>query len=213
MENQTLRQFDIQEQISTVVNTMVAVITNPVGFYRSIPRTGGFVDPLIFMVAMGLVGAVVQIPFAVFRLGLFGSFLWALFGIIIIPIFVGIFGFVGGAIMMLIWRVMGSHEPFETCFRCFAYATAITPIAMVLHLIPYLGTIAFFAWMAYLMVIASVEVHELLAKPSWLVFGVLAGLLALLSTCTQHTSRMTPEDAGRKAAEFMRGFQEGAGKK
>ncbi|HAA03649.1 MAG TPA: hypothetical protein DCE18_09785 [Syntrophobacteraceae bacterium] len=230
MDNRAASQFDLQGQVSSVVNTMVSVITNPAGFYRGMSRTGGFVDPLIFMVAMGIVGAVLQIPLSFFHLGMAGSFGMALAYIILMPIGVIIGGFVGGAILMLVWKVMGSQENYETCFRCFAYATAISPITNFLHVIPYLGPIIGLAWMTYLLVTASVEVHELQAKASWIVFGVIAGILALMSLSAQYLTRkltkqmegmqktfgnidqMSPEEAGKKVGEFLKGMEKGAGK-
>lgn len=230
MENRSLPQFDFQQQVTSVVNTMVSVITNPVAFYKQMPRTGGLVEPMIFMVAMGIVGAILQIPLSFFGLGMAGSFFMALAYIIIMPIFTIIFGFIGAAILMLIWKVMGSSEDFETSFRCFAYACAISPITNLLHFIPYLGPILGLAWMAYLLVIASVETHELMAKASWIVFGIIAGILALMSISSQHTAskytkeaenikkkldaieQMNPEEAGKKVGEFLKGMQKGSGK-
>ncbi len=232
MDNRAASQFDIQGQISSVVNTMISVITNPAGFYGQMSRTGGFVEPLIFMVAMGIVGAVLQIPLSFFHLGMAGSFGMALAYIILMPIGVVIGGFVGGAILMLVWKVMGSHEDYESCFRCFAYATAISPITNLLHLIPYLGPIIGLAWMTYLLVTASVYVHDLQAKPSWIVFGAIAGILALANISMQYSARkitksmsmeginktlgdidkMSPEEAGRKMGEFLKGMEKGAGK-
>jgi hypothetical protein len=230
MNNRAASQFDIQEQVSSVVNTMISVITNPAGFYKQMSRTGGFVEPLIFMVAMGIIGAVLQIPLSFFHLGMAGSFGMALAYIIIMPIGVIIGGFVGGAILMLVWKVMGSQENYETCFRCFAYATAISPITNLLHLIPYLGPVIGLAWMTYLLVAASVEVHDLQPKASWIVFGAIAGILALMSISAQYSARkftsemqgigkklgdidkMSPEEAGKKMGEFLKGMEKGAGK-
>ncbi len=227
MENTTASQFNPQEQITSVVNTMVSVITNPAAFYRSMPKTGGFVDPIIFAAAMGIIGGVLQIILSIFGLGMAHSFFMALGYIIIFPIASVIFGFVGAAVLFLIWKVMGSRQDYETAFRCAAYASAISPITSLLNIIPYLGAVLGIGWMAYLLVMASVEVHELLAKPSWLVFGIIAGLLALASISSQYTARkfvkemesfnkkmgkieeMSPEEAGKKVGEFLKGMQKG----
>ena len=229
MENPSATQFNIQEQVTSVVNTMVSVITNPAGFFRSMPKSGGFNDPLIFVAAMGLVGAVVQIILSIFGLGIAHSILMALGYIIIFPLVSAIFSFVGGGILFLIWKVMGSREDYETAYRCVAYCAAITPIMTILNLVPYLGAIVVNAWMAYLLVMASVEVHQLLAKPSWIVFGIIAGVLTLASISTQYTARkftkemdeigkkmgkiedMSPEEAGKKVGEFLKGMQQGQG--
>jgi hypothetical protein len=231
MENTTATQFNIQEQITSVVNTMVAVITNPAAFFRSMSRTGGFNEPIIFLAAMGLVSAVLQILLSIFGLGMASSFFSSLLYVIFFPVAYVIGGFVTGAILFLIWKVMGSREDYETSFRCAAYMAAIGPATTVLNVIPYLGTIMSTGWWAYLSVMASIEVHELQVKPAWIVFGCLAGLLILLSVPAQYKARqfakemdsmskkmgnienMSPEEAGKKLGEFMKGMQEGAGKK
>ena len=194
------------------------------------PRTGGFVYPLIFMVAMGIISAVVQIPLSFFHLGMAGSFGMALVYIILMPIMVLIFGFIGAAILMLIWKVMGSREDYEIAFRCVAFISAISPITGLLNAIPYVGAIIGLAWTTYLLVTASVEVHALAARQSWIVFGIIAVIMAIISISSQHAARkltsnmqninqslgdigqMSPEEVGKKAAEFLKGVQEGAGK-
>lgn len=230
MDNRSASQFDLQGQVSSVISDMIAVITNPAAFYRQMPRTGGFVDPLIFMVAMGIVGAILQIPLSLFHLGMAGSFGMALAYIILMPIMITIFGFIGAAILMVIWKLMGSKENYETAYRCAAYMTAISPITSLLNAIPYLGPIIGLAWMTYLLVTASVEVHALLPKPSWIVFGILAAIMAVMSISAQYAARkltssmqninidtgtteqMSPEEAGKKMGEFLKGMQQGSGK-
>jgi len=230
MENRTSAPLNVQQQITSVVNTMVSVITNPVAFFKALPKTGGFVDPTIFLVAMGLVGGVVQIVLSFFGMGLAASFFMALTFLIIIPLASVLFGFVGAAILYVIWKVMGSREDFPTAFRCVAYASAISPITTFLNLVPYMGSLLAIGWMTYLLVICSIEVHDLMAKPCWIVFGTLAAILALATVSSQYTARkfaremddisrrmgkieeMTPEEAGRKVGEFMKGLQQGAGK-
>jgi hypothetical protein len=231
MENTTATQFNIQEQVTSVVNTVVAVITNPAAFFRGMPRTGGFNDPIIFLAAMGLVSAVLQILLSIFGLGMASSIFSSLLYIIIFPVAYVIGGFIGGGVLFLIWKVMGSREEYETAFRCAAYMAAIGPVTTVLNVIPYLGSVLSTCWWAYLSVMASIEVHELLAKPAWIVFGSIAAILILLSLPAQYKARqfakemdalskkmgkieeMSPEEAGKKLGEFMKGVQEGSGKK
>ena len=89
------------------------------------------------------------------------------------------------------------------------------------------------AWMLFLVVTASVEVHKIVAKTAWMVFGIITAILALMSTCGQIQTRraqrmmrswpqelgngkapkdMTPEEAGQAAAGFMKAFQAEAAK-
>jgi len=127
---------------------------------------------------------------------------------------------------------MGSGESYETAYRCAAYASAITPITALIGAIPYLGMLAGLAWMVYLLVMASVEVHKIAARTAWLVFGIIAAVLALMGGCSELAARkmrkqaaawqtqmggesgkeMTPEDAGKAAAAFLKAMQEAAAK-
>ena len=209
--------------LKQVLDTFVSVITNPKDFFRNMPKTGGFVEPLIFIIVVGVAAGIIQAVTALVGLGMMGSIGMAFFSIILTPILIGIFGFVGAAILFVIWKVMGSQESYETAYRCGAYAGALMPITALLGIIPYLGMILGMAWMLYLMVTASVEVHRLEEKPAWIVFGIIFGLLTLMSSCSQYTARkmeekishleqqmddMSPEEAGRAVGEFLKGLDQ-----
>ena len=113
--------------------------------------------------------------------------------------------------------------------------SAISPIAVLAGIVPYVGALVGIAWGLYLVVTASVEVHKIAARTAWLVFGILAGIFVLASVSSQLAARkmqramsgwssqmgsqmnkagkeMTPEEAGRAAAAFMKGMQEEAAK-
>ncbi len=214
-----------EKNVSIILNTAVKIITNPAGFFRDMPKTGGLIEPLIFAVAMGIISGILTAILSIFSLGSAASFFMGIAFIIIYPVMVGIFSFIGAAIIFIIWRIMDSKEPYETAYRCMAYAMAITPITVLLGIIPYLGAIISLVWWFYLMVAASTEVHKIAQKTAFMVFGIICILLAMLSTCSECTSRkfqksaeqfssemedMTPEEAGKVFGEFMKGMQKAA---
>jgi len=121
--------------------------------------------------------------------GMAGAMAGGLLAIILVPIFVVIFGFIGAAIAFGIWRMMGSQENFETAFRCVAYTSAIAPITAVLNLIPYLGSLTSALWPMALLAIASIHVHRRSVQASWAVFGAIGVFLALTSVSGEHASR------------------------
>jgi len=218
----------IEKNIRLILDTIIKVVTNPVGFFKDMPKSGGFIEPLVFMVSMGVVAGIIQAVFGIIGLTYAASFVTALTSIIIVPIAIAIFGFVSAGILFIIWKIMGSQESFETAYRCGAYTGAIVPITMVVGSIPYLGTIIGLAWTTYLFVIASIEVHKLNPKVSWIVFGAIGLLFSLISISSQYTARsittqmgsfggkmenmkdMTPEEAGRAMGEFLKGIDKGA---
>jgi hypothetical protein len=125
---------------TSIVDTVKRVITDPAGFFREMPRQGGFKNPLIFLVVMSVVTALVGVLLSLVGLaGPGATFGAALASIIIVPIFAAIFGFVGAAILFILWKVLGSEESYETAYRCGAYMAAISPITSVLGAIPYLA--------------------------------------------------------------------------
>jgi len=222
MANGVMGDKNPQDYAMSIFNTAVQVITRPVDFYREMQRSGGFVDPLIFMVIMAVAAGIIQSFFALIGVG-YGGF--GISSIIIAPIAVAIFGFVGAGIVFVIWKLLGSTQSYEVAYRCAAYAAAISPLTTLVQPIPYLGALVGIAWGFYLMVVASTEVHEIDQKKAWIVFGVLGVLFAFGSLRTEYMARsfiskfsgfsnmnteeMTPEEAGKKVGEFMKGFQKG----
>lgn len=212
----------IEKQVTQILNNALKVITVPAQFFGQMPKTGGLVEPLIFMVVMGVVSGFLQALLGLVGFGVGVSLMMALASVILVPIFIVIFGFVGAGIMYLIWRALGSQESYETAYRCTAYAGAIAPITTLLAIIPYLGTVLGFVWMLYLMVIASTQVHQIEPKKAWTAFGIFFACLALINTCSQHSARqmekqlermdqMSPEETGEAMGKFLKGLQKGSG--
>jgi hypothetical protein len=218
--------IDVEGFVKPLMDTVQRVITDPAGFYREMPKSGGLADPIIFVVSMGVAAGLIKAILGIVGIGVAASFFMALASIIIVPIFGVIFGFIGAAILFLIWKALGSQESFEVSFRCLAYAMAISPITAVLNVIPYIGPIVGLVWMTYLLVNASTEVHGVQAKMAWIVFGAICAVLALTSISTQLAARrlshnlnslqnlnkMKPEEAGQAMGEFLKGLQKGSGK-
>lgn len=216
--------------LAKILETAKAVITNPVAFFRSMPKSGGLVEPLLFVVAVAVVTGLIQAVFGLFHLRPVVSAITAIGAIVLAPIFAVIGSFIGAAILFIIWKLMGSKESYETAYRSVAFMSAIQPITTVLGLIPYVGFLVGAVWGLYLVVTASVEVHGIKAKTAWLVFGIITAVFALINITAQIKARrfvrsmeefsrsmggesgaeMTPEQAGQQAAVFLKAFQEEA---
>ena len=221
--------------VQAIIDTAIKVMTQPVEFFQTMPKSGGFADPLVFAVLLGVVSGVVRAVLGLLHLGGALGFGTAILAIIVTPVIVLIGEFIVAAILFVIWKLMGSNESYETAFRCSAYSAAISPIVVLVNIVPYVGGLAGLAWGLYLIVTASVETHKIASKTAWMVFGITAVVLALFSINAQIAARrwqrnadawskqiraqtgetgkpMTPEEAGRAAAAFMKGMQEEAAK-
>ena len=189
-----------------IPQTAISVLTSPADFFKEMPKTGGFVEPLVFMVAMGVVAGLLQSILSILRLQVGAGMAMGLGSVIILPIMIGIFGFVGAAILFLIWKVMGSQESYETAYRCGAYIGVLTPISVLLHLIPYVGAAASVLLMTFFLVTASVAVHNIPSRKAWLVFGIIGGLLVFMSVSAEFAARRF----ARQAVEYRKQAEEAA---
>jgi hypothetical protein len=189
------------------------------------PRTGGFTDPLIFVIAMSVVTSLVAMPFWLIGAGPYAAFPGIAAAFVVAPLMAVLGSFVGAAVLFVIWRLLGSSQPYETAYRCSAYINALSPIAVIAAIVPILGALAMLAWGFFLVVIASEEVHGIERQKARLVFGIVGVLFALMSIASERAAdrmqdhadqmseqlegldQMSPEEAGKAVGEFMNGLQ------
>jgi hypothetical protein len=99
---------------------------------------------------------------------------------------------------------------YETAYRCLAYTYAILPILTLLGFVPYLNLVGL-AWMLYLLIVASVEVHNIAAKIAWIVFGILTALLALFQISAYQAARQmdqSDEAMQRNMGQFSKQMEQ-----
>jgi hypothetical protein len=188
--------------LRSIPQTALSVLLTPSTFFREMPRTGGYVEPLVFMVAMGVVAGLIQSVFSILGLHVGAGLAMGAASIVVLPILIAISGFIGAAILFVIWKLMGSQESYETAYRCGAYISALTPITTILALIPYLGPVAGIALATFYIVIASVEVHRVPSRKAWLVFGIIGALLAIMNVSAQYAARQSAREAAKFQSEM-----------
>jgi hypothetical protein len=221
--------------LASIIEKVLKIKQDPVLFYREMPKTGGYLEPVLFVTVMAAVVGLLITLFSLFDLGIMGGTAFG-FGAIMFTILISIIScFIGAAILFVIWKLMGSNQSYEVAYRCIAYASVVYLIAAVLGPIPYIGSIISVLIGTYLLIIASTEVHGIKQKTAYLVFGVL-GLFGLISNIsnemairsmtsqaeefaeqfkdfsdkTGNPKDMTPEEAGRALGEFFKGFESGS---
>ena len=173
--------------------TAINVVTKPAEFFQGMPKTGGFLEPLVFAVVMGVIVGIIQAILGLIGLGPAGGYGgggMSGFGMIIfMPIAVAIGSFIGAAIFFVIWKLMGSQENYETAYRCGAYLMALSPITAVLGAVPYAGGLVSMAIFTLYIVMASVHVHNIPSQKAWLVFGIIGLVFALGGFYTEYKAR------------------------
>jgi len=183
----------------------VRIVTAPAEFFKSMPKTGGFVEPLVFAVIMGVVAGVIHALINILGLSyVHVGFVESMGMIILFPVVVVISSFIGAAVIYVIWQLLDSQENYETSYRCTAYLMTIAPVVAILSVIPYyVGIIVYMAIYVYYLVIASTQVHNIPSEKAWLVFGIIGAVLVLIIITIQYNIRNMPPtvEQYRKTAE------------
>lgn len=184
--------------MQTIFSTAKAVVTGPTEFFRAMPKEGGYKAPLTFAIVMGVCAGLLQA--VIFTLGLrpTAGLAMAAAAVIMTPIMVAVFSFIGAGLAWISWKALGSKESYETAYRCSAYASAITPVTALAGALPFIGPSIGMVWMTFVIIVASVEVHQIPKRRAQVVFGGLCAFFVLVSI------------AGQIAARAMRGRVEEA---
>ena len=207
--------------IDDLIQDAFQIITKPTDFYRRMNHTGGYAEPIIFLVVMAVIAGLILTLFSLFGTTLLGSMAIGLWAVIMFPFFAMIGSFVGSAIIFVIWKLTGSDKSFQTAYRCVAYAGAIYPITVVIGLVPYFGSVIGIAWGMYLMIVASIEVQGFTASKAYAVFGIVGALGIMFNVSNEMAARkaqaqleqmgLSMEDiqnTGPEKAESPRGIEE-----
>lgn len=155
------------------IETWKEVMQRPSDFYRGMPKTGGYTDPLTFaaisFIIYALLAALLTILFGSgthmggmydgMYEGMYGSvrelgFFAILMTVIITPIAGIISLFIEAAILYIVYKILGGMGSYEGTVRFISYATAV----MVLSWIPIIGWIAGI-YEIYLYIVGGMYVH------------------------------------------------------
>ena len=94
-----------QPLATAILEDVVAVITNPVDFYRRMPQSGGFGDPVTFVLVIAVVTAMGMAVLSLFGLGTVGGAMAVGFGgIVLLPIKALILSFLSAGFLFVIWK-------------------------------------------------------------------------------------------------------------
>ncbi len=171
--------------LKVIRDTAMNVIVRPVTFFQTMPRRGGYRTPYVFLLVIGLLDALLLSALKVLTAGPGPALAFAGHVFLILPLALTLSSFVLTAVLFAFWRLMDSSQSFETAYRTFAYSFAISPIALLMLLVPYLTFGAFFWWFA-LLVIGSVHVHGVGRLKATAVFAALGLAVIVLLIRAEH---------------------------
>ncbi|KKG11592.1 hypothetical protein EO98_05800 [Methanosarcina sp. 2.H.T.1A.6] len=145
------------------IETWKEVIQRPSDFYRKMPTTGGYNEPLTFAAISYIIYGLLTGLFGRGMMrGMYGyggitefGFSTVLMTVIMAPI-VGIISiFIGAAIFYIIYKVLGGTGSYEGTVRFISYASAV----MALSWIPLIGWF-FGLYEIYLYIVGGMIVHD-----------------------------------------------------
>lgn len=194
--------------------TAIRIVTAPAEFFQEMPKKGGFLEPFVFALVMGFAASIILAIWSLLGFGYEGGaspgLAWIFLSIIFTPFILAICSFIGAIVIFYIWQFMGSVQDYEVSFRCIAYLMALAPITAIIKVIPYAGTILFFAIAVFYIVIVSTEVHDIPARKALQVFGIIGAVLIMFSLYSEYSDRTryeTPEQVRKAAEETAQEYQ------
>ncbi|HIE31509.1 MAG TPA: hypothetical protein EYP67_03890 [Methanosarcinales archaeon] len=170
----------MSEFVDEFIETWKKVITTPSDFFRQMPTSGGYEEPLKFVVINYLIAGIGT------ALITFGSLFSA---VIAAPIFGIVWMFIGGLIFYICFKIVGGSGSYEGTVRIVSYASAVTAVSWI----PIVGWIIGL-YAIYLAIIGGTFVHNLTTVKSaiavfipviiLLILGILAfaAIVALIAS-------------------------------
>jgi hypothetical protein len=218
---------DTKFDLNAVIADSKKLILSPKQFYKEMPKTGGYAEPIIHLIVNAVVSGFILTIWSIFSK--FANPM-GFAAIIAMPIIMVIGSFIAAGILYVIWRLMGSTESYQTAYRCVAYTSSIGPVISLLAIIPYISTIIKNVWVFLLMYLASIEVHQVKENTAKIVFGILAVLAVVTglgaergqrslaskldqlglneSTLEGEFNEQTAEQMGKNVSAFLKGLEE-----
>ena len=161
------------------IDTWKSVMQSPSEFYRKMPKTGGYADPIIFA---AINFAVFGLMTALFNRGMYGGIyggrefsFFMVFGAVILGPISGVISlFIEAVILYVIFKVLGGSGTYEGTFRFISYATAV----LILSWIPFIGWLLGL-YAIYLYIVGGMYVHDVSMGRS-IIAVILPTILAFL---------------------------------
>ena len=169
--------YNLSDPINSFIDTVRRVVLQPDGFFASLPRSGSFVNPLVFALICIEISAILGGLLGLVGVGAnrgLGNFIGS---IIAAPIggVIGLF-IVAGILHLLVRLVIGAgNAGFEATFRVASYAAVVDLVSWI----PLIG------WLlglygVYLSIVGIRDMHQTTTGKAALVVLIPVGVILLL---------------------------------
>ncbi|NCC35675.1 MAG: YIP1 family protein, partial [Chloroflexia bacterium] len=113
----------------------------PAAQLRDMEKSGGFTEPVLLIVRLGLLAGVVRIFVTFYHManGASVGLLRALSAVLFVPVSLLAISYIASFLLWLVMRLLGRDSDLETAFRVVAHLCALAPVAVLALAIPYLG--------------------------------------------------------------------------
>ena len=163
--------------------TVKEVLSTPDIFFRRIPVNNGILNPLLYGIIAGYIGALINSFWQYVFRGMFGGGLNfaavspVIFYAFILPILIIIVLFVGGIIIHISVMMFGGKRGFEATFRVLSFSNSIQLVSVV----PLFGAIYALIYYPVLIVVGLKETHRItMGRAAFAVFvSIIIGLLII----------------------------------
>jgi hypothetical protein len=182
-------EFDLSDPVGSFTRTVVAVLTQPVAFFRGIARRGNFINPAIFAVICALIsallGGILGLIFAPLFAGpgdtgeaFAGGIGGFIFNLILTPIYAAVGLIIGSGILhlLVLLFVRPANAGFEATFRAVSYSW----VYQLISWIPIIGWIVGPIYGIVLLVLGIREVHTTTTGTAALIVLIPVAVVLLL---------------------------------
>jgi hypothetical protein len=201
-----------------LIDDSKAVLMTPKEYFASMPKTGGYVEPLIKAVIYGLIAGILTFIWSLLHLtpaaGILGKWMGGgtvgVMSIVTAVIGAAIGLFIGGVILLIISAICGGSKDYEANVRVTAALMVLSPINALLSFTGgisiYLGAIISLAvslygiWLLYNALIHALGAGEKAAKVVSIILAILP-VISLISMLTCYKAASTVSDKYMKDAK------------
>ena len=184
------------------------IVLNPNKFYqqfsnRNTTQVAGIGKPIVFVIAMALIGATTIYLQRLLNADQFGSAANQADLLIYYPALALCSSVIGSLILFVFWRLLNSDKNFETVYWCVAYLFISIPITALASSIPYLGGVINALFVCFLLSLESIKVHRISKTVTALVFSLLAIAFIIYGVKNEYAMRHMEENTANFAARFV----------